>query len=372
MSSPAPPRVSTHTIELLLRSPFRLSRGTSTSRRNVVVEIEHEGVVGRGEAAPLARYGESAASATAALAQMAAGLAHVHAFAEEAARLAVPGQCAAAAAFDAALHDLAGKRLGVPVWRLLGLAERELPPTSWTIGADPIPEALEKVASAGSFEALKLKMGLPGDLDLLRAVRGATNQVIRVDANEGWTFDQANARMAELEELGVELVEQPLPADQLDATRELRRRTNLPLIADESLHHASDVPRIARCFDGINLKLAKCGGIAPALRLIATARAHGLKILLGCMVESSLGIAAALAIAPLVDWLDLDGNLLITNDPFKGLELQAGRLLLPRGSGLGVEPATAPPQLGALHEIFGEPLRAPDFEPMSRDETHER
>ena len=330
--------VNNKTIELVLRTPFRLSRGTSLTRRNVIVEIVQDGVVGRGEAAPLPRYGESAESAAAALAQMASGLDDLKAFAEEAARLKVPGQNAAAAALDAALHDLAARRLGIPVRELLGIGHRSLPPTSWTIGVDPIPEALEKVAAARHFEVLKLKMGLPGDLELLRAVRGATRQAIRVDANEGWSLDNARTMLDQLHELDVELIEQPLRFDQLEEMRELKKYSKIPLIADESLHHAGDIPRLAGAFDGINIKLAKCGGIAPALQLIATARAHGLKILLGCMIESSLGIAAALAIAPLVDWVDLDGSLLVQNDPFAGLELVGGRLLLPEGPGLGVEP----------------------------------
>lgn len=328
-----------HTVELVLRTPFRLSRGTSLTRRNVIVEIEQDGVAGRGEAAPLARYGESAESAAAAIDQMARGVGDLKAFAEEAARLALPGQNAAAAAFDMALHDLAARRLGIPVRELLGIGKRALAPTSWTIGNDPIGEALEKVAASRHFEVLKLKMGLPGDLELLRAVRGATSQAIRVDANEGWTLEEARGKLDELHQLGVEMVEQPLKWDQLEEMRELKKTSRLPLIADESLHHPDDIPKLAGAFDGINIKLAKCGGIAPALKLIATARAHGLKILLGCMVESSLGIAAALAIAPLVDWVDLDGSLLVKNDPFAGLRLEEGRLLLPEGPGLGVEPA---------------------------------
>jgi L-alanine-DL-glutamate epimerase-like enolase superfamily enzyme len=325
-------------MELRLRTPFRLSRGTSATRDNVVFEIEAEGSVGRGEAAPIPRYGESADSAAAALEAMAAGLADPRAFADEGPRLAVPGQRAAQAAFDAALHDLAGRRLGIPVRELLGLARRPLPPTSWTIGVDPIPEALEKVASAGAFEVLKLKMGVDGDLELLRAVREATRQTVRVDANEGWTLDGARERLPELARLGVEFVEQPLPESRIEETRELRRSSPLPLIADESVHDAADVPRLAGAFDGVNVKLAKCGGIAPALRLIAAARAHGMKVLLGCMIESSLGIAAALAVAPLADWIDLDGHLLLAADPFEGLGFAGGRVIPSHRPGLGVEP----------------------------------
>ena len=331
----------TRTVELHLRTPFRLSRGTSDVRHNVIFELVHDGVVGRGEAAPIPRYRESAESAAAALERMAAGLADPRAFAVEGARLAVAGQRAAQAAFDAALHDLAGGGGGVPVRERLGFDRRPLPPTSWTIGVDPIPEALAKVAAAGQFEVIKLKMGVAGDIELLRAVRAATRQAIRVDANEGWTLEGARERLPELARLGVEFVEQPLPEACLDETRELRRTSPLPLIADESVHDATDIPRLAGAFDGINVKLAKCGGIAPALRLIAAARAHGMKVLLGCMIESSLGIAAALAVAPLVDWIDLDGHLLIDNDPFTGLGLAGGRLVPSDAPGLGVEPVAS-------------------------------
>ena len=181
-------------------------------------------------------------------------------------------------------------------------------------------------------------MGGDGDMELLRALRDSTKQTIRVDANEGWSYESALERLPELAKLGVEFVEQPLPADRLDEIRELRKRSPLPFIADESIHDAADIPKLAGAFDGINLKLAKCGGIAPALEAIAVARAHGLKILLGCMIESSLGIAAALAVAPLVDWLDLDGHLLIESDPFEGLGFRDGRLIPSDRPGLGVEP----------------------------------
>lgn len=328
-----------HPLELVLRTPFRLSRGTSHTRHNVLFEIAADGEIGRGEAAPIPRYEESAESASAALAAMSERLDDPTAFSDAASALALPGQRAARAAFDAALHDLAGRRLGIPVRELLGLADRPLPPTSWTIGLDPVAEAVEKAAEARSFEVLKLKMGADGDMELLRAVRAVTRQTIRVDANEGWTYEGALERLPELAKLGVEFVEQPLPASKLDEIRELRKRSPLPFVADESVHDAADIPKLAGAFDGVNLKLAKCGGIGPAREAIAVARAHGLKILLGCMIESSLGIAAALAVAPLVDWLDLDGHLLIAHDPFTGLGFRRGRLVPSDRPGFGVEPA---------------------------------
>lgn len=331
-------RAEIRPLQLTLRSPFRLSRGTSATRHNVVCELVGDGLAGRGEAAPIPRYGETAASAAAALAAMTARLNPNDSHADAAARLAVPGQRAAMAALDAALHDLAARRRGVGVVELLGLPRTALPPTSWTIGLDPIPEALAKVRAAGEYEVLKVKMGGAGDLDLVRAIRDATGQAIRVDANEGWSAEEAPGKLAELERLGVEMVEQPLPAGQLEQTRRLRERTQLPLVADEDVHTADDIDRLADVYDGVNVKLAKCGGIAAALELITAARARGLKILLGCMIESSLGIAAALAVAPLVDWIDLDGHRLIADDPFVGIPFADGRLRIPEGPGLGVEP----------------------------------
>jgi L-alanine-DL-glutamate epimerase-like enolase superfamily enzyme len=331
------PVLRTEIHELVLRTPFRLSRGDSTTRRNVVCTVEHAGSFGRGEAAPIARYREDADSASAALATMGDALEDVRAFSEEAARVAVAGQHAAQAALDAALHDLAARRLGISVRELLGVGRRPLPPTSFTIGLDPLDEVLAKVRESSAFEVLKVKMGAPGDVERVAAIREQTKQTIRVDANEGWAPAEAESKIAALARLGVEFVEQPLPAGRLEETRTLRNGSPLPFVADEDVHSPADVARLAGAYDGINLKLAKCGGISEALRLIAVARAHGLKILLGCMVESSLGIAAALAVAPLVDWIDLDGHLLISNDPFAGIGFQGGRLVPPDGIGLGVE-----------------------------------
>jgi L-alanine-DL-glutamate epimerase-like enolase superfamily enzyme len=279
---------------------------------------------------------------------MAPRLTDPRAFSLEARRVAVAGQRAAQAALDAALHDLAARRLDVPLVELLGLDRSPLPPTSFTIGLDPLDETLTKVAGSGEFEVLKVKMGAPGDVERVEAIRAVTRQALRVDANEGWSAEEALGKLARLAPLGVELVEQPLPAGRLEETRALRRHTRLPLVADEDVHCADDVPRLSGVYDGVNVKLAKCGGISEALRLIAVARAHGMKVMLGCMIESSLGIAAALAVAPLVDWVDLDGHLLVANDPFDGIPFEGGRLALPEGVGLGVEPRAVPAVAEAL------------------------
>jgi len=281
---------------------------------------------------------------------MAAHIANPRAFAQAADEAAVAGQPAAAAAVDMALRDLAGKRLGAPLYELMGIDPRRTPITSYTIGMDT-PEIVErKVREAGEFEVLKVKMGTDDDRAVLEAVRDVTDRPLRVDANEGWTLDDALERLDWLASLGVELVEQPLPASQLAATRELKRLSPLPLFADESLHVAADIPSLAEAFDGINIKLMKCGGIGEALRMIAVARAHGLKIMLGCMIESSLAITAAAVLSPLVDYTDLDGNLLIRDDPYRGVTVKGGRLVLPEGPGLGIfDSQGCSPQISTHH-----------------------
>ena len=330
------PLLRHRTIELHLRHTFRIARGATDSRRNVLVEIEDGGHVGIGEAAPIKRYHEDPDSAAAALDVIATRLVETRAFSQVAAHLAVPGQKAAEAAVDMALHDLAGKRLGAPLYEVLGIAPGPTPVTSFTIGLDTPEVVIGKVRAASAYDVLKVKMGSDNDREVLEAVRATTQQTIRVDANEGWTPEAALERLPWLQKIGVEFVEQPLPADRIEDTRWLRARSPLPFYADESVHTAADIPALAGAFDGINIKLMKCGGLAEALRMIAVARAHGMKVMLGCMVESSLGITAAAHLAPLVDAADLDGNLLVSDDPFEGVRVVNGRLVLPDGPGLGV------------------------------------
>jgi L-alanine-DL-glutamate epimerase-like enolase superfamily enzyme len=314
-------------LDVHLRHVFRIARGASAERHNLLVEAEEGGHVGLGEAAPILRYGEDRASAALAVEEMGRRLGNPRAFARAAAEAAVPGQASAEAAVDMALHDLAGKRLQAPV-----------PETSFTIGMDAPDVVAAKVREASAYAVLKVKMGSDDDRAMLQAVRDTTRQRLRVDANEGWTPQDALERLEWLKALGVELVEQPLPAALLAETRELRKRSPLPFYADESVHRASDIPALAGAFDGINIKLMKCGGIGEALRMIAVARAHGLKVMLGCMIESSLAITAAAHVSPLVDIADLDGNLLIDDDPFLGATVKEGRIVLPDGPGLGVRP----------------------------------
>ncbi|MEM7586285.1 MAG: dipeptide epimerase [Acidobacteriota bacterium] len=324
------------TINLELKHTFRLSRGATDSRQNLIIELEHDGLVGLGEAAPISRYDQDCASAADAVATMVRGIEDPKAFELAARSVAIDGQPAAEAAVDMALRDLAGKRFGVPLYELMGIPPQPAPPTSFTLGMDRPDAMTRRVEEAEAFPVLKVKMGSDDDRPMLEAVRRVTRKPIRIDANEGWTLDDAITRLEWLQQMGVELVEQPLPADQLDQTRELRHASPLPLIADESVGTSADIPRLAGVFDGINIKLMKCGGIGEALRMIAVARAHGLKVMLGCMIESSLSITAAAHLAPLVDYLDLDGHLLIKQDPFVGALFEQGRLSLPEGPGLGV------------------------------------
>ncbi len=326
------------TIDLELKHTFRLSRGATDKRQNLIVELEHKGLVGLGEAAPIPHYQQDCASAADAVDAMVRKLGDPRAFDSAARQVAVTGQPAAEAAVDMALRDLAGKRLETPLYELMGIDPTSMPITSFTIGMDRPEVVMRKVREAKAFAAFKVKMGSDQDRPMLEAVRRATKRPIRVDANEGWTFDEALSRLEWLQEMGVELVEQPLPASQLAESRELRHASPLPIIADESVHTAADIPRLAGAFDGINIKLMKCGGIGEAMHMIAVARAHGLKVMLGCMIESSLAITAAAHLAPLVDYVDLDGHLLIKDDPFVGAIVEKGRLVLPTGPGLGVEP----------------------------------
>jgi L-alanine-DL-glutamate epimerase-like enolase superfamily enzyme len=332
----------TTTASLALTDAFGIARGSRTTQAVVQLELEHDGVVGRGEASPIYYRGESIDSAADFLTTAAPPLVGDDPFALEAIeeRLEdVDGEAAGKAALDAALHDWIGRRLGVPVWRLLGLSP-EAPPTSFTIGIDSLEGTRDRARRARDFRALKIKVGGAEDLARVEAVREESDVSLRVDANEGWTLQSARELMPELIRLGVEFVEQPFPADDLDSFRALRELSpRLPVIVDEGCHDLSDVAPAAGYADGINVKLAKSGGVREAVRMIHAARALGLRVMLGCMVESQLGVAPAAAIASLADWVDLDGHLLLADEPFTGLRFEDGRVLPGMDAGLGVTPA---------------------------------
>ena len=322
-----------------LAETFVIARSAEDEAEVVHVEVRHAGASGFGEAAPIARYDESAESAIA-FAQEAADALGDDPFALEAVgeRLAErPGEQAAKAAIDAALHDLCGKLVGLPVWRLLGL-EQAGPPTSWTVWlGDPDDMARRAERAAGRFRRLKLKLGGRDGLDLerVRAVRSVADLPLQVDVNEYWTVDEALEALPQLADLGVEYCEQPLPAGDSGGV-ELKRRSPVPIFLDEDCHTLRDVAACAERAHGINIKLAKSGGIREAIRMAHAARALGLGVMLGCMVESGLGISAACQVASLCDHVDLDGNLLLADDPCPGVQFRDGVQLAPDKPGLGV------------------------------------
>lgn len=330
--------VSYETIELRLRHTFHIAHGASTTRHNVLLRLGD----GLGEAAPVAYHGESAEAVAATLGRWQPELDRL----DDPAAITwllhkLEGSRAARAAVDLALHDALGKRLNCPLHTLLGLHHLPLPPTSFTIAITAPEELVARVQAAASYPILKVKLGTDHDLAIVRTIREAAPQaILRVDANAAWSVAQALELIPQLAELGVELIEQPLPVDDLDGLRTLKAaQLPLPIVADESVKSPGDVVRLAAVVDGVNIKLMKTGGIQGALAAIQTARSCGLKIMLGCMVETSLGATAAAQLAGLADWVDLDGPLLIANDPFSGVRFEGAQLHLPTGPGLGVSAA---------------------------------
>ncbi len=326
-----------HTIELELKHPFRISRSVTEVKKNVIVNIE-EGI---GEAAPSQYYGESAETVIECLERVKDQLGDDPfqiEFILSSIDKKIAGNFSAKAAIDMALYDLMGKKLNIPVYKLLGLDGKVPLVTSYTIGIDTPERMKEKTKEAKDFLIYKVKVGVKDDIEMVKAVREVTDAKIRVDANAGWNAEEASRKIDQLEEYGIEFVEQPIdPKDKL-GLRKIKERSEIPIIIDEQLMTSKDIPEFVGLCDGINIKLAKCGGILEALRMIHVARAHGLKVMLGCMVESSVGIAAAAQLGSLVDFLDLDGNLLIDNDPYEGLKLNKGKLFLSDSPGLGVVP----------------------------------
>jgi L-alanine-DL-glutamate epimerase-like enolase superfamily enzyme len=338
-------RLSAQIVKLELAEPFVIARDTTEVAEVVWVELEHEGTRGYGEAAPNGRYDESAESALAYVESVDGELGNDPFALDEIMARLPQREYAARAAIDAALHDVCGKLLGVPVWSMLGL-ERAGPPTSWTIGLGEPDEMARKAERATDFEGLKLKLGgCDGqDVERVRAVRAVWQGPIRVDVNEGWsTAEEALEALPQLAELGVEYCEQPLPAGDPAGTR-LKEASPIPIYLDEDCHTLEDVHDCAQRSHGINIKLAKSGGVREALRMVPAARELGLGVMLGCMVESGLGIAAGASIASLCDHVDLDGNLLLREDPWPGVEL-VDRVQLPSESpGLGVRQEVPSPR----------------------------
>ncbi|MDP2138910.1 MAG: dipeptide epimerase [Candidatus Didemnitutus sp.] len=331
-------RFKPHTLEL--HYAFGVASNTRTSTPAMLVEVEHDGLIGYGEASMPPYLGESQASAAAFLQQVDLGRFPDPLRLDEilpALDALAPGNTAAKAAVDIALHDWVGKRRGAPWHRLWGLDPARTPVTSFTLGIDTPPVMQQKAREASAYPILKIKLGRDNDRELIAAIREVTDKPLYIDANQGWKNREDALRMCEwLAPRGVVLIEQPMSKEQDVDTAWLRERSPLPLIADESVQRLADVSRAVGVFDGINIKLMKCTGLHEAHRMIGRARELGLKVMLGCMTETSCAISAAAQLSPLVDWADLDGALLIKNDPFVGVTIVDGRLTLSDRPGIGV------------------------------------
>jgi L-alanine-DL-glutamate epimerase-like enolase superfamily enzyme len=330
-------KIGVKTLTVHTKRTFTIARGSADDFERVILTLGEGGVQGRGEAAPTSYYEQDVTDVAEALE-----------------RVRVQDSCdiegtlrendflppSALAALDSALHDLAARRLGVTVYRLLGLARPE-PTTAYTLSIADRETTLREAEKLSGLPILKMKVGGGEDLATVRAVADASDAILWVDANEAFSQEKAPGVARELREMGaVRLIEQPVPASAgSGALHEVTEAAKpVPVVADESAVDARDVPRLAGCVSGVNVKLAKCGGIRRALEMIHVARAHGMLVMLGCMVETSLGIAAAAQLSGLVDFVDLDGAMLLADDPFSGPLYEKGRILLSESPGLGVEP----------------------------------
>lgn len=334
--------------ELKLRHTFSVSGSSRNSTPGVQVRIAYDGFVGYGEASMPPYLGHTVASVQAFLGKLRLGrfgdpfqLEEIMAYVDSCAVKQADGNLSdgpARAAVDMALHDLFGKLLGQPLWRVFGLNPAKAPATSFTIGMDTPEVMAEKTREvAGRFKVLKVKVGQPDDLEMIDAVRSASSLPIVVDANQGWTDRiQALNEIYALSERGVKMVEQPMPRERIDDIAWLSERSPLPIFADEAVQGMADLRRIKGAYNGVNIKLMKCGGLLEARRMQSYARAEGMKVMMGCMTETSCAVSAAAQISPGVDFADLDGNLLISNDPFEGVGVSEGKIVLRNLPGLGL------------------------------------
>jgi len=324
-----------------MRHPFTIAHGTTIVQQNLLVELTQDGVTGYGEGASADAYPEFTAGSMRAAIETARGQIESETL-EDPAQLwehllpALGHNRFALCAVDEAAHDLWGKLRGAPVWRLWGLEPRDLPLSDYTIGIDPVEKMVAKMKEFDGWPIYKIKLGTPRDLEIVRELRRHTNAVFRVDANTAWTADQTIAFAPELKQLGVEFIEQPLPAGDWEGMRRVFKECALPVLADESCLVEEDVAKCAGFFHGINIKLTKAGGLTPARRMIAQARELGLKVMVGCMNESTIGISAIAQLLPLLDYVDMDGALLIAKDVATGARLELGRPILPDENGNGV------------------------------------
>ena len=340
-------KLSHQTIELNPTHPFVIARGGYSHHRNVIVRLtDDDGVEGFGEAAPNKYYGESVSTVIAALGQFKPILERADPFSIEAVEAhlnrTLRGNASAKSAVSSALHDLVGIKLGLPVYRLWGLSAESTPQSSFTIAIAENEELERRVAEARDYPILKIKLGTDRDMEIVRIVRGAApTKQLRVDANAAWTPKHAVQMSEFLADQGVEMIEQPVAANDIEGLRFVREGSKLPVFADESCLVATDVAKLHGAVDGINIKLAKCGSLREALRMVHTARALDMQVMAGCMIESSLGISAIAQISPLLDFADFDGAALLSTDPFRGVTIAGGRVRLSDGPGLGATPSAS-------------------------------
>jgi L-alanine-DL-glutamate epimerase-like enolase superfamily enzyme len=338
-------KLTTEIFRVKLTHTWTTHMSSSDYRDVIYARYSDGGVTGIGEGAPIVRYKESAETAQKMLQSIQSYIESADPWTYEKVMRTVfqrvPGEHAGKAALDIALMDWVGKKLNIPIYRIFGLDPKDAPITTFSIGVDDPSMTRQKVEEAKDFPVLKIKMGVGKDEATLKAIREVTDKPLRIDANEGWqTREEALDKIKWLEsDPKVEFVEQPMRADQVEETAWVKERVKMPLIADEACTDATQIPRLATAYNGLNVKLDKAGGILEAHRWINIAKALGMKTMLGCMISSSVSVTAAAQLSPLVDYADLDGNLLISNDPFHGVRVEKGKLILPTGPGLGLTKA---------------------------------
>ena len=330
-----------HEFDLPLAHTFTISRESITVQKTLIVELEEDGYRGYGEATTNNYYGFTFENMAAAIERVRGDL-ESHTLEDPVAlwqqlHPKLKDNPFAQCALDQAAHDLWGKKLGQPVYRLWGLEAKNLPLTDYTIGIDEIDVMVAKMQEFPDWPIYKIKLGTAHDLDIVRALRKHTTAIFRVDANCGWSAEETIRNSHELKQLNVEFIEQPLPADQNDAMEQVYRDSALPVIADESCIVESDVDRCVNRFHGINIKLVKCGGLTPARRMITRARELGLQVMVGCMTESTVGISAIAQLLPLLDYVDMDGALLLAKDIATGITIERGNCKYSSEPGCGVK-----------------------------------
>jgi L-Ala-D/L-Glu epimerase len=330
------PRLELEPLGLRLRHRFTIARSFEDVSETLIVRLFERGIEALGEVTPSARYGETVALIEQQLRVVRLDDANLLDVKSTLGRIP-PVQRGAMCALDLALHDYAGKLLGVPAYVLFGLDPARAKMTSFTIGIASIEETLAKVREAAHMPILKVKLGAGHEIETIEAIRAIFRGAIRVDANEGWTPEQAVELLRELARFDLEFCEQPVPAGHPEQLRFVRERSPIQILADEDSVVPDDVARLAGCVDGINVKLVKCGGMREAARMIGLARGHHLKVMIGCMIESSVLSTAAAHLTPLADYADIDGPLLIQDDPFEGVMYEGAQLRLPDAPGLGVK-----------------------------------